>query len=65
MSEERHGLLPRFSIQRPVTVLMTLLAMLVLGFIAYTRIPISMFPEGQDRNNLYAQAHRWRRIDHS
>lgn len=52
MSEEHRGLLPRFSIHRPITVLMTLLAMLVLGFIAYTRIPISMFPEGQERNTL-------------
>ena len=52
MSETRHGILPRFSVHRPVTVMMILVAILVLGFIAYTRIRIALFPEGLNRKNL-------------
>jgi len=51
-AHSRHGWLPRFSVDRPVTVLMTLLAVLVLGVIAYLRIPIAMFPEGLDEKRL-------------
>ncbi|MGH8018904.1 MAG: efflux RND transporter permease subunit [Opitutaceae bacterium] len=52
MSETRQGLLPRFSVNRPVTVMMILITILVLGCIAYTRIRIALFPEGLDRKNL-------------
>jgi hydrophobic/amphiphilic exporter-1 (mainly G- bacteria), HAE1 family len=49
--------IPRFSVSRPVTVLMMLLAMLVVGYIAYTRIPIALYPEGMegDRLNIYVR----------
>ena len=40
--------LPRFALRRPVTVSMGLLAMLVLGAIAWTRIPVQLMPTGYD-----------------
>ena len=46
MSEERPRLLPNFSINRPVTVLMSLLALLVVGYIAFNQIAIELMPEG-------------------
>jgi len=46
MSEERPRLLPNFSINRPVTVLMSLLALMVVGYIAFTQIAIELMPEG-------------------
>ncbi len=52
MSDQRQGILPRFSVNRPVTVIMILITIVVLGFIAYTRIRIALFPEGLDRKNL-------------
>jgi HAE1 family hydrophobic/amphiphilic exporter-1 len=39
-------LLPKFSINRPVTVTMILLAVLVVGFISYYRIKMDLFPSG-------------------
>src|SRR5262245_8611454 len=45
--------IPRFSVTRPVTVMMILLTILVVGYIAYTRIPLSMFPEGSENSQLY------------
>ena len=45
-------LLPRLSVDRPVTVVMVLVALLVVGYIAYTRIPISLFPEGMEGDGL-------------
>ncbi len=44
--EIRERLLPKFSINRPVTVTMVLLAVLVVGFIAYHRIKMDLFPSG-------------------
>ncbi|MGY8717576.1 MAG: efflux RND transporter permease subunit, partial [Verrucomicrobiia bacterium] len=44
--------LPLFSVTRPVTVVMILFAILVLGFIANSRIPIALFPEGMERKSL-------------
>jgi len=44
--------IPRFSVTRPVTVLMILLTILVVGVISYTRIAISMFPEGHEATSL-------------
>ena len=49
-------LLPHFSVNRPVTVTMILLAMLVVGAIAYSRIPLALFPAGMQWPRLYAQA---------
>jgi len=48
MSEHdiKERVLPRFSINRPVTVSMILLALLVLGFIGYHRIKMDLFPAG-------------------
>ena len=39
-------LLPKFSVRRPVTVTMILLAILVIGFISYYRIKLDLFPSG-------------------
>lgn len=56
-SEQEHlHPLPRFSVSRPVTVTMILLAMLVVGAIAYARIPLTLFPEGMEWPRLYAWA---------
>lgn len=47
MSTQRDSsLLPRFSVRRPVTVLMIFTALLVVGYIAYTKIPMEMMPTG-------------------
>lgn len=46
MSDKRPGLLPNFSIHRPVTVLMTLLALIVVGYIAFTQISVELMPQG-------------------
>lgn len=38
------SLLPRFSVNRPVTVVVIFIAMLVVGYIAYSKIPLEMMP---------------------
>ena len=38
--------LPAMAVRHPVTVLMTFLATLVLGALAYARIPLQMMPSG-------------------
>ncbi len=38
--------LPKFSLNRPVTVSMILIAVLVIGFVAYSRIKLDLFPSG-------------------
>ena len=43
---ERSSLLPKFAIERPVTISVTLLAILVIGFIAFQQIPIELLPTG-------------------
>ncbi len=45
-------ILPRFSVSRPVTVVMMLFAIMVVGYIAYSRIPLSLTPEGQEGNAI-------------
>jgi hydrophobic/amphiphilic exporter-1 (mainly G- bacteria), HAE1 family len=52
MTDERQGWLPRLSVHRPVTVMMILVSMLVVGVIAYIRIPMELFPEGLEENML-------------
>ncbi|MCH7819253.1 MAG: efflux RND transporter permease subunit [Candidatus Marinimicrobia bacterium] len=42
----KESFLPRFSVHRPVTVVMTLFAILVVGYIAYTQIATELFPKG-------------------
>ena len=44
--------IPRFSVTRPVTVLMILMTIVVVGFIAYDRARISLYPEGAEGNQL-------------
>lgn len=47
MSErKKQALLPRLSVNRPVTVVMIFVALLVVGYIAYTKIPLEMMPSG-------------------
>jgi HAE1 family hydrophobic/amphiphilic exporter-1 len=48
--------LPHFSVTRPVTVIMMLCAILVLGFIANQRLPVELFPAGMDENQLGIEA---------
>ena len=43
---EGRYLLPRLSVNRPVTVVMILIALLVVGYIAYTRVPLGLLPQG-------------------
>ncbi len=42
----RHSALPKFSVQRPITVLMLFLATIVVGVVAYFDVPIELFPRG-------------------
>ena len=39
-----------------MTVVMLLIALLVVGYIAYTRIPLTLFPDGFDYPRLFAWA---------
>ena len=42
------SLLPSISVNRPVSVAMCLLALLVVGAVGYFRIPVKLFPSGFD-----------------
>ncbi len=42
----KSSLLPRISVLRPVSVTMCLVALLVLGAVAYLRMPVEMMPDG-------------------
>ncbi|MBD3289548.1 hypothetical protein GF337_12155, partial [candidate division KSB1 bacterium] len=46
MVRVKESLLPRLSLNRPVTVIMSLLALLVVGYIAFTQISVELFPAG-------------------
>ncbi len=46
MRGEKSHLLPRFALRRPVTVTMILLSLLVVGYIAFSRIAIELLPAG-------------------
>ena len=48
--------IPRFAVSRPVTILMILATILVVGLIALDRIPLALFPEGYESNQLYVSA---------
>ena len=50
--KRKYGFLPSLSIHRPITILMGLLTVLVLGAIAYFRIPIELFPSGMEAKRL-------------
>ncbi len=43
---KKSALLPRLGVERPVTTIVTLIAILVIGFIAYQQIPIELLPSG-------------------
>ena len=45
--------IPRFSVSRPVTVVMLLATIIVVGYIAYARIRLSLFPEDLEGNQLH------------
>ena len=47
--------LPRFSVTRPVTVIMGFLALCLLGAIAWDRIPLEMMPGRFTLNRLWVQ----------
>ncbi len=54
MSQSPHKFsLPRLSLNRPVSVIMSLVCLLVVGFISYLRIPMSDFPEGMEIPALF------------
>ena len=45
--------LPRFSIERPITVVMVFISICVLGVLAWIRIPLELFPSGATGQSLY------------
>ena len=49
----RGHLLPRLSVDRPVSVVMIVVALLVVGFVAYMRIPLDLFPSGMEGDRLH------------
>ena len=50
--EKRTSLLPRISVTRPVTVTMCLVGLMVIGLVAYWRIPIQAWASGNDWNRF-------------
>ena len=52
MKDRKYGLLPRISVSRPVTVLMALLAIFLLGAVAFLRLPVQLMPAGFDPAHL-------------
>lgn len=44
--QEKPSFLPNLAVQRPVTIIVSLLAIIVLGLIAYKNIPIELLPSG-------------------
>ena len=46
MKRNKESLLPRLSLNRPITVLMSLFALIVVGYIAFTKISVELFPSG-------------------
>ena len=50
---DHSAFLPRISVTRPVTVIMALAALLVLGAIAYSRVPVKLVPDDMEFGKLY------------
>ncbi len=48
--------IPRFAVSRPVTIIMILATIVVVGIIALDRIPLALFPEGYEGNQLHISA---------
>ncbi|OQY27991.1 MAG: hypothetical protein B6244_08585 [Candidatus Cloacimonetes bacterium 4572_55] len=46
MKSEKTSIFPRFALNRPITVFMAILGLLVIGAIAFSRIPVELMPEG-------------------
>ncbi len=53
MNRPANSLLPSLSVNRPITVSMILLSMLVVGAIATEMIPIALFPDGFENPQLH------------
>ena len=51
--DKRTSLLPRISVTRPVTVTMCLVGLMVIGLVAYWRIPIQAWASGNDWNRFW------------
>ena len=51
--QTKSSLLPRISIMRPVTVTMCLVGLMVIGLVAYWRIPIQAWASGNDWNRFW------------
>ena len=51
--DSRSSFLPRISVTRPVTVTMTLVALLVVGLVSYTRLQSQAFPSGWENRWLW------------
>src|SRR4051812_47664501 len=45
--------IPRFSVTRPVTVMMILCTIIVVGYISFQRIPLALYPDGYEDSQLY------------
>ena len=56
MEKGNQHFLPSFSVNRPVPVVMSLLALLVVGYIAYSRITLTLLPEGFEWPRLFVWA---------
>jgi HAE1 family hydrophobic/amphiphilic exporter-1 len=50
---DRHARLPAFALKRPVTVLMLLVSAILLGAVAYQRMPLSLAPDKLDHPFLF------------
>ncbi len=53
MEGRNHSILPSLSVKRPTLVTMSLLTLLVVGAIAYIRIPIALFPDDMESPALF------------
>ena len=51
--DRQSSLIPRISVNRPVTVAMCLVALLLVGIMAYFRVPVKFFPSGFTPAFLY------------
>ena len=56
MVSRRRNVLPRLALNRPVSVVMALTALFVVGFFAYLRIPLNMYPEGLENPRIHVWA---------
>jgi hypothetical protein len=46
MEQKKYSPFPNFAIHRPISVLVSLTALLVIGYITYTQIAVELFPAG-------------------